>query len=184
VGQALNGLEAVELAKHLRPDVVIVDILMPGLNGIDVTFQIKQHLPNCRVIILSMYDDESYVIEALQNGANGYVLKASSATDLVNAVRAALAGEHYLSPQLAERAFAAYIHQAENKDAYKYNMLTNREREVLHLFVEGLIGSDVAKRLSISVRTVETHRNNLMRKLGLHSQRDLEAYARKQGIIS
>jgi two-component system response regulator NreC len=190
VGQAQNGLEAVELAERLHPDVVIVDILMPGLNGNDVTRQIKQRLPNTRMIVLSMYDDDSYVVSALQNGANGYVLKSSSATDLVQAVRAALAGQRFLSPPLAERAIQAYIHQAQNKVAgehkvrFAYDLLTLREREVLHLSVEGLSGPEIANQISISTRTVETHRANLMHKLGLHSQAELVAYAREHGIIA
>jgi two-component system response regulator NreC len=183
VGQAVNGLEAVTLAKHLHPDIVIVDIQMPGMNGIDVTFQIKQHLPDCRVIILSMHDDESYVIDALQNGADGYVLKASSATDLEQAVRAVMAGEHFLSPSLAERAFQVYLHQGKHKDTGEFNMLTDREHEILYLSANDLSGTEIAQRLSISIRTVETHRHNLMHKLGLHSQSELVAYARRKGII-
>jgi DNA-binding NarL/FixJ family response regulator len=183
VGQAVNGLEAVALAKRLNPDVAIVDILMPGLNGINVTFQIKQLLPKSRVIILSVHDDESYVMDALRNGADGYVLKASSATDLIQAVRAVVAGEHFLSPSLAERAFQIYVHQGQNKDAGEFNMLTNREHKVFLLYAEGLKSSEIANQLSISVRTVETHRNNLMHKLGLHSQNDLIIYARSHGVI-
>lgn len=183
VGQAVNGLEAVALAERLNPDVVIIDIMMPGLSGVDVTYQIKQRQPNCRVIVLSMHDDESYVLNSLQNGASGYVLKESSTADLVQAVRLAMAGQRFLSPALSERAIQAYVLQAKTQSVGDYNVLTQREREVLHLSAEGLTGSEIARQLSISVRTVETHRANLMHKLDLHSQAELAAYARKQGII-
>jgi DNA-binding NarL/FixJ family response regulator len=183
VGQAVNGLEAVALAERLNPDVVIIDIMMTGLSGVDVTYQIKQRQPNCRVIVLSMHDDESYVLNSLQNGASGYVLKESSTADLVQAVRLAMAGQRFLSPALSERAIQAYVLQAKTQSVGDYNVLTQREREVLHLSAEGLTGSEIARQLSISVRTVETHRANLMHKLDLHSQAELAAYARKQGII-
>jgi len=183
VGQAVNGLEAVALAEQIHPDVVVVDIMMPGLNGIDVARQVKQHLPGTHVIMLSMHDDESYVIDALQSGASAYVLKASSAVDLVQAVRAALAGQHFLSPRLAERAIQVYMNQAQNPDILKYNTLTSREREVFHLSAEGLTEQQIAEQLCISIRTVETHRSNLMHKLDLHSPVELAAFAQKQGII-
>lgn len=183
VGQAVNGLEAVALAERLRPDVAIVDMLMPGLSGMDVTIQIKRRLPKCHVIILSMHDDESYVKNALLNGAGGYVLKEESTFDLVLAVRTVIEGKHFLSPKLNERAIGSYILHKQNEPNNQYNTLTQREREVLHLSAEGLTGLVIAKKLSISVRMVETHRANLMHKLDLHSQADLGTYARKQGII-
>lgn len=182
VGQAKDGLEAVALTERLQPDVVIIDILMPGLNGMDAASQIKQRCPGTKVIILSMHDDESYVLSALQNGASGYVLKESSAADLVQAVRFVMAGQRFLSPVLNERAINVYINQAEYKrDAY--TTLTNREREVLHLSAEGYNNPQIAERLSIGIRTVETHRANMLHKLGLHTQADLLAYARQRKII-
>jgi two-component system response regulator NreC len=183
VGHAADGLEAVAQAERLRPDVVVVDMLMPGLTGMDVTRQIKQRLPQCQVVILSMYDDESYVLNALREGASCYVLKESSADDLVQAVRAAIAGQRYLSPSLTERVIQTYITQTHAKETDAYATLTNREREVLHLVAQGCTGPETARRLSISPRTVETHRANLMHKLGLHSQMELVEYARKQKII-
>lgn len=183
VGQAADGLEAVALAERLRPNVLIVDMLMPGLSGMDVTCQVRQRLPETRVVVLSMHADESYVLSALQNGANAYVLKDSSAADLVQAVRAAMAGQRFLSPVLTERAIQAYINQRQETEDNEYSALTNREREVLHLSVEGLTAGEIGKRLSISVRTVETHRAHLMHKLGLHSQEELVAFARKQKLI-
>ena len=177
IGQAKDGLEAISLVERLRPDLVIMDMLMPGLNGLDAIIQIKQVLPECRVIILSLYEDESYVINALQYGANGYVLKDSSVTDLVQAVRYAMVGRRFLSQPLEERAINVYIQHAQTTQFDNYNLLTNREREVLHLSAEGLSGPQIAARLSISPRTVETHRANLMHKLGLRSQEDLVNYA-------
>jgi two-component system, NarL family, response regulator NreC len=161
---------------------VIVDIQMPGLSGMDVIRQIRQRLAACRMIVLSMYDEEEFVLGAMRDGATGYVLKESSADDLVLAVRSVMRGDRYLSPRLADRAFRMYISQpapVENQ----YSTLTNREREVLHLSAEGLTLAEIARRLTISPRTVEVHRANLMRKLGLHSQVDLVQYARQMKII-
>jgi DNA-binding NarL/FixJ family response regulator len=183
VGQAVNGLEAVSMAERLRPDVVIVDMMMPGLGGAEVTHKIKQRLPDCRVVVLSMHDDESYILSALQNGANGYVLKDLSTADLVQAVRWAMAGQRFLSPPITERAIQAYIRQADKKGGEDYNTLTQREREVLNLAANGLTSAEIARQLVVSVRTVETHRANLMHKLNLHSQLDLVNFARKQGIV-
>ena len=183
VGQAVDGLEAVKLAERLRPDVVIVDMMMPGLSGLDVTVQVKQHFPNSHVIMLSMHSNESYVVDALKNGASGYVLKESNTADLVQAINTAMAGKTFLSPPLNERAIQSYIHKVKNKDTLRYDTLTNREREVFHLFAEDSSVPQIAKRLCITVRTVETHRANLMKKLDLHSHSELVAYARKHGII-
>lgn len=184
VGQAANGLDAVILAERLHPDIVIVDMMMPGLSGLDVTNQIRQRLPHSRVIVLSMHDDEGYVLDTLQSGASAYVLKESSTKDLLKAIHAAMAGKIFLSPPLSERAIQAYIHKMKNDDTTEYKTLTPREGEVFHLYAENLSGAEIAKRLCISVRTVETHRSNLMHKLDLHSQSELAAYARKQGIIA
>lgn len=183
VGQAIDGLEVITLTEQLQPDVVVLDMIMPGLNGIDATYQIKQRLPRCRVVVLSMHDDESYVLNVLRCGANGYVLKDSSAADLVQAVRAAMAGQRFLSPPLTERAIQAYINKTQSDSSNSYHILTNREREVLHLSAEGFSASEIAERLSISIRTVETHRSNLMHKLGLNSQNKLIEFAKKHKII-
>jgi two-component system response regulator NreC len=182
VGQAVNGLEAVKLAEQLHPDVVIVDMMMPGLNGLEVTSQIRQRVPRCRVIVLSMHDDERYVLDTLQSGASGYVLKDSSTSDLLQAISAAMTGKVFLSPPLSERAIHAYIHKLKNDDSAEYHKLTHRENEVFHLYAEGLSSSEIGKQLSISIRTVETHRGNLMHKLDLHTQNELAAYGRKYGI--
>ena len=183
VGQAANGLEAVAMAERLHPVVVIVDMIMPGLSGLDVIYQIKQRLPDIKVIVLSIHNEESFVVNALKNGASGYVLKDSSPQDVIRAVNAALAGERFLSPQLNQHAIQSYMIHAQTKAINPYDTLTQREREILHLYGEGFTRPEIAKQLSISVRTVETHRANLLQKLSLHSLGELVAYARKEGII-
>lgn len=182
VGQAGNGIEAVAQAERYRPNILIVDMLMPGLSGMDVTYQVHQRLPGTKIIVLSMHDDESYVNTVLKNGASAYVLKDSSTSDLVQAVHAVMAGHRFISPPLVERAINALISQDQATEL-NYNQLTHREREVLHLTVEGLTASEIARRLTISVRTVETHRNHLMHKLGVHSQEALIEFARDHKIL-
>ena len=183
VGEAADGLEVAGLVERLEPDVLIVDVMMPGLGGLEVTRQVRQRCPKTRVVVLSMYASEAYVVEALRNGAGGYVLKDASAADLLEAVQAVAAGRRYLSPPLSERAIDAYVERAKAGRLDLYETLTTREREVLHLAAEGYSNPEVAARLSISPRTVETHRANLMRKLALQSQSDLIRYALRRGIL-
>jgi two-component system response regulator NreC len=184
IGEAGDGLEAVQLVERLQPDVLVLDLMMPSLNGLEVTRQVGQRSPQTRVVILSMHSSEAYVMEALRHGAAGYVIKASSAADLIKAVREVAAGRHYLSPPLSEHAIEAYIQRAKEATLDKYETLTTREREVLHLAAEGCNNREIAERLSISPYTAMTHRANLMRKLNLHSQTDLVRYALQRGIIS
>ena len=183
VGEAGDGLESVQLTERLKPDVLIIDLMMPSLNGLEATRQVSQRSPQTRVVILSMHANEAYVLEALRNGAAGYVLKDSSAADLVHAVREVVAGRRYLSSPLSERAIAAYIQKASDVALDPYEMLTNREREVLHLAAEGYTNAEIADQLSISPRTAETHRANLMHKLGLRTHTDLIRYALRRGIL-
>jgi two-component system response regulator NreC len=183
-GEAGDGLEAVQLVERLNPDVLVLDMMMPGLNGIEVTRQVRKRSPHTQIIILSMHGDDEYVLEALRNGANGYVLKDAGAFELVQAVRAVSAGERFLSPMLAERAIDAYVRQTDETTLDRYETLTDREREVLHLAAEGLTNVEMAARLSLSPRTVENHRANMMRKLGVNNQTELVRYAIKRGIVS
>jgi DNA-binding NarL/FixJ family response regulator len=185
VGEASDGLTAVELVEQLRPDVAIVDVMMPDLNGLEVVRRVRRRAPDTLVIVLSMHADEPYVLEALQGGALGYVLKGTSTTSLVEAVHEVLAGRRYLSPPLTERAIDAYLQRASESDGPidQYELLTGREREVLHLAAQGSSNAEIADRLVISPRTVETHRANLMRKLDLRSQADLFRFALQRGII-
>ncbi len=183
IGEAGDGLEAVRLVTQLQPDVLITDVVMPGVGGLEACRQVTERVPATRVIVLSMYDDELYVLQALEYGAAGYILKESDIADLIQAIHDVTAGRRYLSPSLSERAIEFYLQQAEESAPDKYEILTRREREVLHLSAEGLNNREIGDRLSISHRTVETHRANLMHKLGLDSQTDLVRYALKHGII-
>ncbi|MBI2952298.1 response regulator transcription factor [bacterium] len=183
IGETGDGLEAVALVERLKPDVAVLDLMMPGLNGLEVARQAIQRSPKTCVIILSMHANEAYVLEALRNGASGYVLKDSSAADLAQAVREVVAGRRYLSPPLSERAIDTYAQKAEGTALDVYETLTAREREVLHLAAEGHANAEIAARLFISPRTAEAHRGNLMRKLGLQTQTDLIRYALRRGIL-
>jgi DNA-binding NarL/FixJ family response regulator len=183
VGEVGDGLAVADAVERLTPDVLIVDVVMPGLSGLEVTRQVMQRSPGTRVVVLSMYANEAYVLEALRNGALGYVLKDASASDLVRAVREAVAGRRYLSPPLSEQAIEDYARRTLPDGLDPYDALTTREREVLHLAAQGCSNPEIADRLSISPRTVETHRANLMRKLELRGQTDLVLYAVRRGII-
>jgi DNA-binding NarL/FixJ family response regulator len=183
VGEAGDGLEAVQKVELLGPKVLVLDLMMPGLNGLDVLKQIKKRSPNTQIVILSMYANEAYVLEALSNGASAYVLKDSKSADLVQAVREAAAGRRYLSPPLTARAIEVYQERAQSTTVDRYETLTAREREVLHLAAEGRTNSEIAVRLGISSRTAETHRANLMHKLDMHSQAELIRFALRRGII-
>jgi two-component system response regulator NreC len=185
VGEADNGLTAVEEVERLRPDVLVVDVMMPGLSGLEVTRQVHTRMPHIRILVLSMHEDEPYVLEALRQGASAYLIKASSIDHIVLALQQVLKGHRYLSPPLTERAILAYMQRAASEPTVeRYDLLTTREREVLHLLAEGKTHTEIGDRLSISPRTAETHRTNLMRKLGLHSHVDLIKFALKRGIIS
>jgi DNA-binding NarL/FixJ family response regulator len=183
VGEASDGLKAVDLTTRLKPNVLVVDLMMPGLNGLEVTRQVTKLSPKTKVLILSMYMNEPYVVEALRNGAYGYVLKESNISDLVHAIREVMAGRHYLSPPLSERAIGAYLDQTKDTALDPYNTLSTREREVLHLAIEGYSNAEIAAKLFISSRTAETHKANMMRKLDLHTQTDLIKYALKKGML-
>lgn len=183
VGEAADGLKAVEITLRLKPDVLVVDLMMPGLNGLEVTRQVTKACTRTRVVVLSMYMNEPYVIEALQNGAFGYVLKESNISDLIRAVHEVSCGRHYLSPPLSERAMEAYLEKTQNAPLDLYDTLTTREREVMHLVIEGCNSAEIASRLFISPRTAETHRASLMRKLGIRNQTELIKYALKKGLI-
>jgi DNA-binding NarL/FixJ family response regulator len=183
VGEAVDGLQTVQLVEQYQPDILILDIMMPGLSGLDVARQVKQRAPKTRIIILSMHSNEQYVIDALNVGVSGYVLKESTTEDLIKAVHQVSSGHRYLSEAISERAIDVFIERAQREHADPYENLTDREREVLHLAAEGLSNNEIAARLSISVRTVETHRANMMHKLKLVNQTDLVRYAFNRGLI-
>ncbi len=183
VGEVADGLQVSEVVERLRPNVLVLDLMMPGLNGLEITRQIRNRCPQTRIVILSMHADEPYVIEALRNGAAGYVLKEASTTEVARAVREVAVGHRYLSQPLSERAIEVYAEKAQGAPLDLYETLTTREREVLQLCAEGYSGTEIATRLGISPRTVDTHRANLMRKLGIQGQTDLVRYALRRGIL-
>jgi two-component system response regulator NreC len=184
VGESGDGRELVTLVQQLEPDVVVLDLILPGLSGLDAMRLIRQNSPRIRVVVLSMYNNNAFVATALKEGAMGYVLKGGEAENLVRAIRDALAGKRYLCPPVTELAIEAYIEQSRSVQIDLHETLTDREREVLQLTAEGNAAAEVASRLHISQRTVENHRANFMRKLGLKNQIDLVRYALRRGLIS
>lgn len=183
VGEAATGTEALALVERLHPDMLIVDLMMPGLNGLDVTRRVCQSSKTC-VVILSMHSDCAYVREALRAGATAYILKESLSDEFLYGLRQAALGRRYLSPSLAEDAIDAFVQQSQEAHTEGYEALTSREREVLYLAAKGYTSAKIASHLTIGVRTVDWHRANLMRKLGIHSMPELVRYALHHGIIS
>ena len=183
VGEAGDGLETVQLVEKLKPNVLVVDMMMPGLNGLEVLRQVKKRSPATFSIVLSMQSADAYVVEALKSGASGYILKDSGPGELVIALRQVIQGQRFLSPKLSERLINAYIQTSDKTVLDPYETLTNREREVLQMVSEGLSTPEIARRLSISPRTAELHRGRMMNKLGLRNQTDLIRYALKRGIL-
>lgn len=185
VGEAEDGYQAVRMVKELAPDVAIVDVTMPRLNGIETLRQIKRDYPKTAVVILSMHDSESYVSQALHAGASGYVLKRTGPTELATAVRAAHAGEIYLHPAVAKRVVAEYLQNIGQDEAppSPHDRLTAREREVLQLAAEGLTTREIAEQLVVSAKTAEHHRASAMAKLNIHNQTELVKYAIRTGLI-
>jgi two-component system response regulator NreC len=184
VAEAEDGRQAVELAAKNHPDVVIADIGMPLLNGIEATRQIVAHDPHPDVVILSMHSDESYVLRALKAGARGYILKNSAEADLIRAVRAVSEGKSFFSPVISKMLLEDYVRRVREKEVEdSYDLLTPREREILQLLAEGKTNKEVATILTLSPYTVETHRGNILEKLNLHSVPELILYAVRRGII-
>src|ERR1700719_3650385 len=185
VGEAADGREAVTLAAEHNPDVVVMDIAMPHLNGVEAARQIVNHNPKTAVAILSMHSDESYVIRSLKAGARAYLLKDSAEADLIEAIGAISAGKSFFSPAVRKILKEDYMRQLDEMGAEDtYELLTNREREVLQRGAEGKSNKDVANMLNLSLYTVETHRSNILSKLNLHSVPELILYAVRKGVIS
>ena len=185
VGEAGDGREAVSMAKSLRPDVTVMDIGMPNLNGIEASHQITHSHPEIAVVMLSMHADESYVLRALKAGAKGYLLKDSAEADLIRAVRAVAGGKSFFSPVVSKVLLDDYMRKLKRSGAEDaYDLLTPREREILQLVAEGKSNKEVANLLNLSVYTVETHRSNIMQKLNLRGIPELILYAVRKGIIS
>jgi DNA-binding NarL/FixJ family response regulator len=185
VGEAADGRQAVKLALDLKPDIVIIDLAMPGLSGVEATQQIVQQLPATRVLVLSMHADEVYVTRALKAGAHGYLLKDSAGTDLFRAVTALSQNKSFFSPAVSRVMLDDYVRQlAERGITDRYDTLSQREREVFQLIAEGRVNKEIADLLNLSVNTVETHRSRIMEKLDVHSAVEIVLYAVRKGIIS
>ena len=184
VGEAQDGRQAIQEAQRLQPDVILMDITMPDMNGIEATKQIKKLLPETRVLILTMHEHDEYVFQALRAGASGYMLKEAADTDLISALRVIQNGQFYLSPTAQSVMVGDYLQRVrtgEEKDSY--SSLTEREREILKLVAEGYTNNKIAERLIISPKTVDTHRTHVMDKLNLHSRAELVKYAMRRGLL-
>ncbi len=185
IADASSGREAVALAEQHTPDVIVMDIAMPILNGIEAARQITARLPQTAVVFLSMHGDESYVLRALKAGARAYLLKDSAEYDLIQAVKAVSEGKAFFSPAISKMLVEDYMRQMGERGVEdSYELLTTREREVLQLLAEGKNNKDVANLLNLSLYTVETHRSNIFQKLNLHSGAELILYAIRKGVIS
>ncbi len=181
VAETGDGLEALQLIETHQPRLLLLDLSLKGLNGLEVLRQARRRARSMRVLVLSMYDDDVYVVEALRSGAMAYVLKGSPVEELVRALEALYQGRRYLSAPLSERLLAQAEAPQDLRDPYE--TLTDRERQILHLTAEGYTSREIAERLFISPRTVEKHRENLMAKLGIHSQAELIHYAMRRGLV-
>jgi len=183
VGEASDGLELLELAEKLQPQVVLMDIAMPGLNGLEATGRIARAWPDIRVLILSMHQNAEYVRQALRHGAVAYLLKDSAPMELELALKAVLNGETYLSPAVSKGVVTDYVHRLRTEEQ-PADVLTPRQREVLQLIAEGQSTKEIARRLDLSVKTVETHRTQLMKQLDIHEVAGLVRYAMRSGLVS
>jgi len=182
VGEATDGMLAVNMAEELLPDVVLMDIGMPELNGIEATRRIMENSPNVAILILTMHRSDEYFFQALEAGASGYVLKGAETADLINAVRSVARGDVFLYPSVARQLVQQYLNQIEVDSPGGPN-LTQREREILKLIAEGYTTKDIAEQLVVSPSTVHSHRTNLMEKLNLSKRHELVQYAREQGFF-
>ena len=182
VGEASGGYEAIELVERTRPDVMVLDLSMPDLDGISVTRKIKPDFPNLRILILTLHEDEALLKEAIKAGAAGYILKRAAESELISAIRTILRGDLYIDPALV-RGLLEDSRQLQVNQNKPMEPLTPRETEILRLIVEGYTNRQIGQKLNISIRTVEGHRANISEKLGLHSRVELVRYAREHGLI-
>lgn len=184
VGEAGDGQQALDQVATLRPQVVVMDISMPGMGGIEATQRVRAEHADVQVLALTMHEDESYVFQLLRAGAAGYVLKRAAAQDLVQAVRAAARGEAFLYPSVARKVVEDYLRRVEaGEERERYDGLTTREKEILTLIAQGLSNQQIAGQLYISIKTVQTHRAHILEKLGLHDRTELVRYAIRKGLI-
>jgi len=183
VGEVSDGSRVVEAIEQLQPNVLVLDLMMPGLSGLDVLKLVAARGLSTRIVVLSMHANEAYVVEALRRGALAYVVKDASGSDLLQAVKQAAAGTRFVGAPFSEEQIEAYLERADASARDPYDALTTREREVLLLAAQGRTSREIGQRLDISRRTAETHRANLMRKLGLKGQQDLLRYALRRGLL-
>lgn len=185
VAEAANGLDAVRLASEKQPAIAILDITMPVMSGIEATRQLRRRMPDLRILILSMHDDETHITHALQAGAHGYLLKDSAGTDLIRAVTSVAGGSSYFSPAVARVMLDEYVqHVAQKGGSDRYDLLTGREREIFQLIAEGRSNKTIAEVLSVSPATIETHRARIFQKLNLHSAAELVLFAARRGMLT
>jgi two-component system, NarL family, response regulator NreC len=183
VGEACDGRQAVEMVKQLRPDVLLMDVSMPDMNGFDATHRVHEFDPTVKVLILTMHDEEELVARCLEAGAAGYVMKDAPSSELLSAIETVQKGERYLSPVVLKKVVDGYVKNA-NVPQSSYGRLSPREREVLKLLAEGLSVKEIATRLNLSVKTVDVHKTNLMKKIDVHDRTELIKYAIRQKLIA
>jgi DNA-binding NarL/FixJ family response regulator len=183
VGEASDGLEALEVAREINPDVILMDIAMPRLGGLEATIELKKICPNTKILIVTQYNDKEYVNRLLKAGVSGYILKRSAGTDLIAAIKAVSRGEFYLCPALASDVIDGYLGKKEITVEEPYERLTDREKQVLKLIAEGYTHKEIADMLNISAKTVIAHQTNLTEKLGISSRSALIRFALQKGII-
>lgn len=183
VGEAADGKEAIEKARQLAPDVVLMDIAMPGLGGLEATLEIRKTCPKCKVLVLTQHDNKEYISRFLKAGAAGYVLKRAAGTELLSAIRAVHHGESFLYPSVAKTVIEGYLQGLVEGEEADYDRLSDREKQVLKLVAEGHSNKEIADLLCLSVKTVMAHRTNLMEKLGIHNRTELVKYAIRKGLI-
>jgi DNA-binding NarL/FixJ family response regulator len=184
VGEAEDGRDAIDKVTALLPDVVIMDIAMPHLNGLEATRQLKKMFPQIKILALTMYTNEEYILQILQAGASGYVIKQAAPAELISAIHAIYRGDSFLSPSISKTIIDEYLRHTTPNVSAEHEKLTDREREVLQLIAEGCSNREIASKLQVSVKTVGVHRTNLMEKLEIHNVTDLVKYALRKGIIS
>ena len=183
IGEAEDGKAAVEMAEKLRPNIILVDISLPMLNGLEVTRRVRKKVPECKVLVLTMHENEMYVSQILRTGASGYLVKKTAVSELIMAIRSVHQGKAYFSPSISKIVLNDYLRKESKGDGPSTELLSNREREILQLLAEGYSNKEIAVILNLSVKTVSNHRNRIMQKLDIHDITSLVKYALKQGFI-
>ena len=183
IGEAKDGREALAIIEETLPDVILMDIAMPGLNGLEATRRIKKKFPRMKVLVLTMYTNEEYIFQILNAGANGYLVKETAFQDLISAIKAVYKNEAFMSPSISKKVINSYIKKAQDDEEKTCEILTTREREILQLIAEGNSSKKIAELLFISPKTVETHRTHIMDKLNIHNRTGLIKYAIRKGMV-